>query len=279
MALFTDTRELDRQGRNRRFEPVKGWRKTALSVLGYKSDGTKNAFGKTLGTGNVLTDHYIPKWIAGKDSDTGQVIDSGEGEEWNKQIATAKLAAEIITFGAASGAGSAAGAAGASTAGTAGATAGATAGTAAGTSTASAVGTTGAATAGGNAGQAMMSQASENAAKKSSMDALNSGYSEQTIDGVTTTTIGGVDLSEEDMANWQKYMEENPEGTIEDFKATQDTEKNGENLIKAADKMKGVPFVGNLMEAISARPKIDNQLRSTKRGITNQQNLQTFNYL
>ena len=276
MALFTDTRELDRQGTNRRFNRATGWKKTALSIFGYNADGTKNSFGKTIGWGNVLMDHYIPKWVAGKDSDTGQVIDSAEGEEWNKQIATAKLAGEIITFGAASGAGSAAGAAGG--AGTAGATAG-TAGTAAGTSTAGAVGTTGAATAGGNAGQAMISQASENAAKKSSMDALNSGYSEQTIDGVTTTSVGGMELSEEDMADWQKYMEENPEGTIEDFKATQDTEQKGEGLIKAADKMEGVPFVGNLMDAISARAKIDNQLRTSKRGITNQQNLKTFNYL
>jgi hypothetical protein len=276
MALFTDTRELDRQGTNRRFKPVKGWKKTALSVFGYNADGTKNSFGKTLGHGNVLMDHYIPKWIAGKDSDTGQVIDSAEDEEWNKQIATAKLAAEIVTFGAASGAGSAAGAAGG--AGTAGATAG-TAGTAAGTSTAGAVGATGAATAGGNAGQAAMSKASEQTAKNASMDALNSGYSEQTIDGVTTTSVGGMDLSEEDMGKWQKYMEENPEGTIEDFKATQDTEKNGEGLIKAAEKTNGIPFVGNLMDAISARPKIDNKLRGTKRGITNQQNLKTFNYL
>jgi hypothetical protein len=269
MALFTDTRELDRQGTNRRFNRATGWKKTALSVLGYQSDGTKNWFGKTFGHGNVLMDHYIPKWIAGKDSDTGQVIDSAEGDEWNKQIATAKLAGEIITFGAASGAGSAAGAAGGA----------GTAGTAAGTSTAGAVGTTGAATAGGNAGQAAMSKASEQTAKNASMDALNSGYSEQTIDGVTTTSVGGMELSEEDMADWQKYMEENPEGTIEDFKATQDTEKKGEGLIKAADKMEGVPFVGNLMDAISARAKIDNQLRTTKRGITNQQNLKTFNYL
>jgi hypothetical protein len=95
MALFTDTRELDRQGRNRMLKPVKGWKKTALSVLGYKADGTKNWFGNTIGTGNVLTDHYVPKWIAGKDSDVGQVIDSAESENWSKQINTAKLALNV----------------------------------------------------------------------------------------------------------------------------------------------------------------------------------------
>ena len=286
MALFTDTRELDRQATNRQFNQVTGWKKAALYALGYKSDGTKNWYGKSFGHGNILLDHYAPKWIAGKDSDTGQVIDSAESEEWGKQMATAKFASELITLGATAGAGSAAGAAGASTAGTAGATAGATAGTAAGTtaattagtSTAAQVGTTGAVTAAGNTGQTMATQASENAAKNASMDALNSGYSEQTIDGVTTTNIGGVDLSEEDMANWQKYMEENPEGTIEDFQATQQGNKN-ENALKAMDKTKGIPLVGSLTEAIAYRPIIADKLRTTKRGITNQQNLKTFNYL
>jgi len=272
MALFTDTRELDRQGTNREFNRITGWRKTALSVLGYKSDGTKNGFGKTIGTGNILTDHYIPKWIAGKNSDVGQVIDSAEGEEWNKQIATAKLAAEVITLGAASGAGSAA-----SAAGVGASTTGATAGTAA------KVGAIGAVPDGtkaiGASGKEIMSQAEENVAKNASMDALNSSYSEQTINGVTTTSVNGMDLSEEDMANWQKYMQDNPEGTIEDFKAIQDAEQKGEGLMKAAEKTKGIPLVGNLMDAIAARPAINNQLRSAKRGITDQQNLQTFNYL
>ncbi|MHA2219124.1 MAG: hypothetical protein ACXACY_24665, partial [Candidatus Hodarchaeales archaeon] len=241
--------------------------KTALSVLGYKADGTKNWFGNTIGTGNVLTDHYVPKWIAGKDSDVGQVIDSAESENWSKQINTAKLALNVISLGAAGGAtGGASAAAGA----------GASAGASAGTSTAAQVGTTGAITAAGNTGQTMMSNAAEKTAKDASMDALNSGYSEQTIDGVTTTTVGGVELSEEDIADWEKYLKENPEGTIEGFKAEKD---EADQLNKAAKKTKAIPIVGDIINLVADRKNIDKKLKDTKKELRSQKSLQTFNYL
>jgi len=251
MALFTDTRELNRQARNREFNPVTGLKKTALAALGYKADGTKNWWGNTVMNNPIA--HYASKHIAGKESDTGEVIDSSETESWQSFGATAKMALNIITLGQASAATSAA-------------TAATTAGTTAATTAA-------------KTGTETMAAASEQTAKDASMDALNNGYSEQTIDGVTTTSVGGVDLSEEDMVNWQKYMEDNPGGTIEDFQATQEAGKKAKQAANAAKITKNLPIIGDAVNMVATRSAEEAKLKNTKRGIRNQQNLETFNYL
>lgn len=105
MALFTDSRELSVQEKHRPFQGVKGWRKNALALLGYNSDGTKNTFGEIFGHGNVLLDHYAPKMIAEKD--TKKVIDSAEGSEWTNQIASFEAAKDIVSLVGGGGAGAA----------------------------------------------------------------------------------------------------------------------------------------------------------------------------
>ena len=120
MAVFTSTNELQQQAQHKNFNKVTGWKKGAMSLLGYKDTGQKNAFGKFFGHGNVLLDSYVPGALA-KGTDAEEVIKSQRGEEWAHQIGTAKLAANIITMGASGGATAAAGGATAGASGASGA--------------------------------------------------------------------------------------------------------------------------------------------------------------
>lgn len=260
MALFTDTRELDRQGRHRNFRGVTGIKKEALMMLGYNADGTKNKFGQIAGHGNVLMDHYVPKMVAGKDSDTGKVIDAAESEEWNKQMATAKLAMNFVGGGMTGGSGG-------------------------GESGGGAMGALGGMFGGGGDKSSetpnadAMAKVDADANKNAAMDKLNSGYSEQTIDGVTTTTIDGVALDPESLSKYNSYMEENPEGTVQEFKTLQDEEEEGKGLVKAADSTEAIPILGDLMGAVASRVPIDNALNAKKKEIERQSSTQNFNYL
>jgi len=102
--MFTDQRELAIQDRRRQFKPQTGWKKTAMSMIGYKADGTKNWYGKYFGFGNVLRDSYVSGWL-GKGSDAEEVIKSQRGAEWGKQIGIAKFATNFIGGGALGGGG------------------------------------------------------------------------------------------------------------------------------------------------------------------------------
>tara|TARA_R110000772_G_scaffold87011_4_gene181685 strand:- start:1445 stop:2248 length:804 start_codon:yes stop_codon:yes gene_type:complete len=267
MALFTDTRELDRQGSIKPFRGVTGFKKTALAALGYNPDGTRNWWGKTVM--NNPGSHYASKHIAGKESDTGKVIDSSETESWQAFGATAKMALNLITLGGASGA-----TAGASAAGTAAAGGGTAAGTTAATSAATTAGTTAAKT-----GTQAMAAASEQTAKDASMDALNSNYSEQTIDGVTTTSVGDFDLNEDEMLEWQQYLEKNPEATMEEFQAEQGLTKEAKQAANAAKMTKAIPIIGDAANMVATRAAESSQLKKEKKRLSEIQNKQTFNYL
>ncbi len=101
MALFTDTRELERQGRRRNMRKVTGDKKLALSLLGYKDDGTRNMWGKV----NPFVGGGFTGEIAGavaKGTDTGEVLEAGRGEAWSSTLNKAALAANIATLGGSS---------------------------------------------------------------------------------------------------------------------------------------------------------------------------------
>jgi len=105
MAIFNDVRDIERTGgRTKPFEKTTGWRKNALSILGYNDDGTKNTFGKYFGHGNVLLDHYAPRALAKGDSK--EVIASGEADNWGSQFASAQYATNFIGGGSGGGIGS-----------------------------------------------------------------------------------------------------------------------------------------------------------------------------
>ena len=214
MALFTDTAELNRQERHRNFRKTTGNKKVALSMLGYKDDGTKNTFGNIIGSG--IGGHLLAKSIA--TGDTKDVIASSTGEEIGSQMATAKFAMNFIGGGAGN----------------------------------QLLGKMGMGKAGGAIGADAVGGIGEQAAKKASMDALNSGYSEQTIGGKTVTSIGGVDLDEDSLAKYNKFMEENPEGTMEEFQSTQGGV--GKGVLTAA---KATPILGDLVDVVATRTALD----------------------
>jgi hypothetical protein len=100
MALFTDNRELSRQAHTNSLEKVKGADKTALSVLGYKSDGTLNPWGNLISGG--LT-NKIASNIAG-DTNTGRTLKAGQEEANMHSLNKLALAANLATMGGSTGA-------------------------------------------------------------------------------------------------------------------------------------------------------------------------------
>lgn len=265
MALFTDKRELSSQARNHKFENTQGILKTtSLALLGYNPDGTKNTWGKTIG-GSTPVGHYLAKEIATGDSK--EVIDSAEGEVWNSTLATAFLATNFIGLGGGSKAASAA---------------------------TNSVGNAATQTATNSVGKNITQRATNTLAntaiqvgKDRAMQKLNDSYSEQNKSGETNTAEGSGDLSEGDMIKYQKYMDENPEGTIEDFQSKEGIinseqtdidkkEKNVESWGKAASY---IPIVGDVANVIAARKGITNKLEDTKKEISSRSYKTEFNYL
>lgn len=101
MALFTDKREQDRQGRHRNMRKVSGGKAAGLELLGYNPDGTRNTWGKI----NPLIGGGVTNKIASsiaKGTDTGDVLEAGQGEAWNNTLNKAALAANIATLGGSS---------------------------------------------------------------------------------------------------------------------------------------------------------------------------------
>jgi len=170
MAIFTDTRELNRQASTDHLDRVKGLDKTALAVLGYKDDGTRNAWGKINPMIGGIGTNKLAQTVIGKNSETGTdtlaALKGTEKEAINNTLNKAALAATIMS------AGTGAPIMGAISKGLGMAT-------------------------GGSGKSDLFKDVSNMAKKEESMDALNSvnldgGYSEQTIDGVTTTMVDGV---------------------------------------------------------------------------------------
>ncbi len=170
MAIFTDTRELNRQASTDHLDRVKGLDKTALAVLGYKDDGTRNAWGKINPMIGGIGTNKLAQTVIGKNSETGTdtlaALKGTEKEAINNTLNKAALAATIMS------AGTGAPIMGAISKGLGMAT-------------------------GGSGKSDLFKDVSNMAKKEESMEALDSvnldgGYSEQTIDGVTTTMVDGV---------------------------------------------------------------------------------------
>ena len=101
MALFTDTRELDRQAHTESLNRVQGTDKAGLAVLGYKDDGTRNLWGKI----NPLIGGGVTNAIAAniaKGTDTGATLKASQGAAWSNTLNKAAFAANIATMGTSS---------------------------------------------------------------------------------------------------------------------------------------------------------------------------------
>ena len=104
MAIFEDNRELSRQERYIGMDKVKGFKKGALALMGYKDTGERNALGKTGLFGNPLG-RLGAKSLA-KGSDAHQVMKETDDEYLSAGLAKAKfmyesgkLAAKLIAGG------------------------------------------------------------------------------------------------------------------------------------------------------------------------------------
>lgn len=83
MAIFRYNEELDAKGSRVAPNKVKGWKKTALAIMGYKDTGERNQWGKIssilpnpVGT---VAKHQIAKGLA-KGTDTGKVLKETQDE-------------------------------------------------------------------------------------------------------------------------------------------------------------------------------------------------------
>lgn len=95
MALFTDTRELDRQESVANLNP--SGNETALSLLGYDKYGQMNNWGKINPfVGGGITNKIASKVATG---DTKQVFEDSQAEAWKHTGDKLKLGLDIATMG------------------------------------------------------------------------------------------------------------------------------------------------------------------------------------
>lgn len=228
MAIFTDSRELSRQARNREFDRIKGWRKGAMAILGYKDDGSLNTWGKITGvTGTRIPQRIIANQLA-KGSDAKEVLKSTNDEFIANELARGKFAFDVaktaITLGAGGGAGGASSAASGVTTGTVT------------ESASSAVGSSAV-----DSGTSMLkSQAGQNltdAVKKqgtdAAIDATTNAVENMTKDKTDSEIVDDIDADEDAMT--------------EEEKAEQEQFDNKMNNAKKAQKvMKAVPLIGDV---------------------------------
>jgi len=111
MAIFQDNRELSKQERFIGMDKVKGFKKGALAVMGYKDTGERNAWGRTgipgmMGMATVGGSRQLAKGLA-KGTDANKVMKKTDDEWLSAGVAkgkfmyeSGKLAATLIAGGA-----------------------------------------------------------------------------------------------------------------------------------------------------------------------------------
>tara|TARA_B100000767_G_scaffold275677_1_gene314231 strand:- start:2639 stop:3496 length:858 start_codon:yes stop_codon:yes gene_type:complete len=95
MAIFEDNRELSTQKKHVGMDKVKGFKKTLLSVMGYKDTGERNAWGRTgiagtLGMATAGGSRLLAKGLA-KGSDAHQVMKETDDEYLSAGLAKGKF--------------------------------------------------------------------------------------------------------------------------------------------------------------------------------------------
>lgn len=257
MALFNDTRELSRQESNAGLNRVQGQDKATLAMLGYKDDGTRNAWGKF----NPLIGGGVTNAIAAgvaKGTDTGDTLKASQGVAWNNTLNKAAFAANIATMGSSSAL---------------------LGGVSKGLNMASGSGASGdlEGIIGDVTGKAKKGEAMDklNAGSSESNPNANGSYIEQTVDGVP---VGGTGGTEEEFQGWLKN---NPEGTREIFdKLPRAAGESG--MLSKAKGVLNTPGVGDAIQSgiggIMSEVAYDQELKNNV--ITDgTKSMNTFNYL
>ena len=92
MAIFQDTRELDRQAEIVGMDKTKGWRARGLSMLGYNDDGTRRKGGFETIAGRLIAGQLAT-------GDTKEVLRETRDEFWAKKLSQGKVAFEGAKLG------------------------------------------------------------------------------------------------------------------------------------------------------------------------------------
>jgi len=231
MAIFTDTRELNRQASTDHLDRVKGMDKAKLALLGYKDTGERNWWGKVNPLIGGIGTNKLAQKVIGKNPETGTdtlaALKGTEQEAINNTVNKIALAANIASLGTAS----------------------------------PIIGAVSKGinmvTGNGNTSD-LVKGVSNMAKKKESMDALNSGtkgmssfnpnddgsYTEQTSGGVP---VAGSGASEEDFLKW---LEDNPNGTREEFGKLPRVAEGAEDVAGGKlGSVLGTPGVGDAIQS------------------------------
>ena len=105
MAIFERQQELNTQLQPKMFKGVTGWKKGAMSAVGYNSDGTRNAWGKFNPALALNPLSHVAGEALSKDTDASGVIESQRGQMISNTLNNVKTAASLVPAGKLFGAG------------------------------------------------------------------------------------------------------------------------------------------------------------------------------
>ena len=261
MALFTDSRELDRQESVANLRPSSGSDKAWTAALGYDEMGQLNTWGKI----NPFVGGGVTGAIASKinkGNDAGVALKASQGEAWKHTLDKAKFGVDLLTMGGGSAA-------------------------------------TNALSKGidlikGGSGTSIGGIVKGLASKKNNMDKLDNGGEvgpggvDSFGDAVLTDNPAEDGLTAEGIQKFNEFMADNPDGTREMFeesvKGTEgmsDLFQGGKGLVAGLDKLQSsgaLDAIGGGVGAITsgvgyAKALEDNRVTDGKK------QMNTFNYL
>lgn len=258
MALFTDTRELDRQESVANLSP--SGNEVALNMLGYDKYGQLNTWGKVNPMiGGGVTNKIASKVATGETKETFEKSQAAANKHTLDKI---KFAADIVTLGTGSAV---------------------TKGVSKGIGMIQ-----------GGENTDIGKTIKGIAGKNDSMDSLNNKAEKSTEvgpggvdsfgDAVLTDNPAEDGLSAEGIAKFQEFMKENPDGTRELFEKTMKENGGMENLFSSVGAEKAIgmtdalPVIGSAISAIGSGVAYDEELKKN-RVLDGKKTMNTFNYL
>jgi hypothetical protein len=257
MALFTDTRELDRQEKTFNKNPSTGNKAVLTSMLGYKSDGTLNTWGKInpfIGGGGT---NKLAAEI-NKGNDAGKALEASQAEANQHTKDKLKLGLDVLTLG--------------------------------GSKLATSI-TQGISGIEGGDATDIAGKIKDFATGSKAKDDLNSqtevgpGGVDSFGDAVLTDNPEEDGLSSAGIEKFREFMKENPDGTREMFEETMKEAGGMEDLLSGAGAEKAIgmsdalPVIGTAIGAVGSGVDYDAKLKLEAGKIGGRKQMDTFNYL